>query len=118
MRFLVDAQLPKSLCDWLNQRGHNAIHTLDLPEKNNTSDIGIIQIAREDKRIVITKDSDFVNIRILKGQPEKILVLTTGNIKNSQLKALFEANFEKLTSLFEEGKVVLEMDALNITVII
>jgi len=27
MRFLVDAQLPKHLAEWLNEAGHDAVHT-------------------------------------------------------------------------------------------
>jgi len=118
MRFIVVAQLPKSLSIWLNEQGHDAIHTLDLPRKNSTSDMMIIRIARDEKRTVITKDTDFVNYRILKGQPENILLLTTGNIKNSKLRALFEANIQNLIELFEGGKAVIEMDASNIAVLI
>ena len=38
MRFLIDAQLPKSLADFLSQKGHESIHTLELPDKNRTTD--------------------------------------------------------------------------------
>ena len=34
MKFLVDAQLPRRLCAVLAGRGHDAIHTLDLPDSN------------------------------------------------------------------------------------
>ena len=34
MKFIVDAQLPKSLARFLSERGFDAIHTLDLPRKN------------------------------------------------------------------------------------
>lgn len=33
MRFLVDAQLPKSLARFFSERGSDAIHTLDYREK-------------------------------------------------------------------------------------
>ncbi|MBV5289912.1 MAG: DUF5615 family PIN-like protein [Pelodictyon phaeoclathratiforme] len=36
MKFLVDAQLPRRFCDWLRQRGHDALHTLDLEGQSNT----------------------------------------------------------------------------------
>jgi predicted nuclease of predicted toxin-antitoxin system len=29
MRFVVDAQLPKSLSDLINSKGYDSIHTLD-----------------------------------------------------------------------------------------
>ncbi len=34
MKFLVDAQLPRRLCIWLRQQGHDAVHTLDLDSGN------------------------------------------------------------------------------------
>ncbi len=45
MKFLVDAQLPKVLAEFLCGKGYAAIHTLDLPDKNRTTDKQIIEIA-------------------------------------------------------------------------
>lgn len=59
MKFIVDAQLPKSLSSLLNSLGADAIHTLDLPEQNKTGDHNIIKIAKTEQRVVITKDRDF-----------------------------------------------------------
>lgn len=38
MKFLVDAQLPRRLAGRLREAGHEAIHTLDLPLGNRTTD--------------------------------------------------------------------------------
>jgi predicted nuclease of predicted toxin-antitoxin system len=40
--------------------GHDAIHTLDLPDGNATSDAGILAVADREQRVVVTKDTDFV----------------------------------------------------------
>lgn len=42
MKFLVDAQLPKRFANWLNEAGHDALHTLDLPSKNLTPDHEVV----------------------------------------------------------------------------
>lgn len=42
MRFLVDAQLPRRFCVWLAEAGHDAVHTLELPNGNRTSDWEIL----------------------------------------------------------------------------
>jgi predicted nuclease of predicted toxin-antitoxin system len=34
MKFLVDAQLPRRLAQWLQAEGHEAVHTRDLPKGN------------------------------------------------------------------------------------
>lgn len=42
MKFLVDAQLPLRFANWLNEAGHDTLHTLDLPKKNLTSDSDLV----------------------------------------------------------------------------
>ena len=64
MKFIVDAQLPFKLKKWLNEQGHDAIHTDDLPTKHLTPDSEIIKIAEKEDRIVVSKDSDFLSISL------------------------------------------------------
>ena len=50
MRFLVDAHLPMRLVYWrsaarLRERGHDVVHTRELPRKNKTHDMDIIQLS-------------------------------------------------------------------------
>lgn len=116
MKFLIDAQLPKKLKAWLIEHGVEAIHTLDLPKKNDTADIEIIDYAEETSVVIITKDSDFLQYRIVKGIPEKLLIIATGNIVNKELIKLFELNFSRIHSLFSEGYKVVEMDNDTITI--
>ena len=59
MKFIVDAQLPARLAKWLQTQGFDAIHPLDLPDKNLTSDVHIIELSTLEERIVISKDYDF-----------------------------------------------------------
>ncbi len=61
MNFLVDAQLPQRLANQLRAVGHDVVHTLDLPNRNRTTDDEINRIAEREQRIVVTKDADFVN---------------------------------------------------------
>lgn len=73
MKFLVDAHLPKRLARLLQQLGHDALHTLDLPDQNRSSDETLIQIAEAEECIVITKDSDFVDSFLLVRRPPQLL---------------------------------------------
>ncbi len=116
MKFIVDAHFPKRLANWLIANGDDAIHTTDLPKQNSTSDKEIIEIAEEQSRIGITKDSDFIQFRIIHGIPQRILMVTTGNIINKELIKLFQANFPTIRQLFEEGKKVIEIDNESITI--
>jgi predicted nuclease of predicted toxin-antitoxin system len=88
VNFLVDAQLPQRVVGWLTAAGCDAVHTLDLPDGNRTTDQQIIDVADREQRVVVTKDADFVDSHILRGQPAKLLLISTGNISNRELEAL------------------------------
>lgn len=103
MRFLVDAQLPRRLVRELKALGHDAIHTLDLPDRNATKDGEITVVADRDGRIVITKDSDFRDSHLLRGAPRRLLRITTGNIGNFDLIALFVRNLHAIEDAFEDA---------------
>ncbi len=102
MKFLVDAQLPRRLAALLQRAGHDAVHTLDLPLGNRTTDKVINFLSLNEQRVVITKDADFVDSFLLRQEPWKLLLVSTGNIGNTRLIALFLANFEKITEGFDE----------------
>ncbi len=88
MNFLVDAQLPRRMTAWLTAAGCDALHTLDLPQGNQTTDEQINDLADQEQRAVITKDADFVDSHVLRGRPAKLLLISTGNISNHDLEAL------------------------------
>lgn len=102
MKFLVDAQLPKRLAILLREAGYDAIHTRELPKQNHTLDTEINFLSIQQERIVITKDSDFLESFLIKRQPYKLLLVTTGNITNIELEILFLANLDKLSGLFNQ----------------
>lgn len=116
MKFLIDAHLPLSLKSWLNNRGHDAVHTRDLPQRNETDDMDIIQIADSQSRIVTSKDSDFQKYHILFGKPHRILMITTGNIVNKALLQLFEQNFDQIEAAFNRSSKVVELSNNSIIV--
>jgi predicted nuclease of predicted toxin-antitoxin system len=88
LKFIVDAQLPRKLAQWLIIAGSDAVHTWDLPNRNRTTDRQIIDIADSENWVVVTKDSDFVDSHLLNGKPAKLFLISTGNISNSKLEAL------------------------------
>jgi predicted nuclease of predicted toxin-antitoxin system len=98
MKFLVDAHLPRHLALLLKEHGHDAIHTLELAEGNRTTDAQINRISEIEQRIVITKDADFVNSFLVSKQPYKLLLVSTGNIANKELKEIFAKNLPQITS--------------------
>ncbi len=109
MKFVIDAQLPYALSMHLKQKGFDVIHTDDLPNKELTTDNEIREISVKEDRIVVTKDSDFLDSYYIKGIPPKLLLVSTGNIKNKVLFNLFESNIEKIIELFGQYSFI-ELD--------
>ena len=101
MKFLVDAQLPRRLAQWLQGLGHEAMHTLDLSMGNRTPDTEINDISVREHAIVVTKDADFVISFTLHRLPYKLLLVSTGNITNAHLETLFRQNISDIIAAFE-----------------
>lgn len=101
MKFLVDAQLPRRVVSRLREAGHEAIHTLDLPLGNRTPDSIINELSIREGYVVVTKDADFVNSFHLHRLPHKLLLISTRNIRNSELESLFKSNLESIADNFD-----------------
>jgi len=113
MKFLIDAQLPFGLKNILTTEGHDVKHTDDLPGKEKTTDSQIREICANEERIVITKDNDFVDSHFINRSPEKLLLVSTGNIKNKDLFILFQKHTKQITQLFDKYSFV-ELDNTEI----
>lgn len=106
MNFLIDANLPRRLINVFEARGHNAIHTLDLPNRNATTDPALLQYAEERNCVITTKDSDFTISFWLNNRPEKLLLISAGNIRNTELESLLIANFDQIISDLTSNRFV------------
>jgi predicted nuclease of predicted toxin-antitoxin system len=113
MKFIIDAQLPVALSKFLLKKGFDVLHTDDLPNKEFTSDSEIRDISIKESRIVITKDSDFLDSYYINSKPRKLLLVSTGNIRNKELLTLFELNIDKIIELFKTHSLV-ELDNFEI----
>lgn len=100
MKFLIDAQLPRRLANQLAAAGFETTHTLDLPQGNRTTDQSLITLSLKEQWVIVTKDTDFVESFLLKREPWKLLLVSTGNIGNDELVRLFQLNIEQLAESF------------------
>jgi predicted nuclease of predicted toxin-antitoxin system len=113
MNFLVDAQLPARLARFLQQAGHDVVHTSDLPDGNRTTDRRIADFADVQSRVVVTKDRDFRDSHLLMNSPRRLLVVRTGNITNDALLKLFEAHLDAIINALSDADFAeLHADAL------
>lgn len=96
--------------------GHDTVHTLELPEQNRTTDAEISRIADAAERIVVSKDSDFRASHMLNGTPARLLIVSTGNITNRQLLALFDQHIDAVVAAFEGARLV-QLSANDLSVL-
>ena len=106
MKFIIDAQLPKSLSDFLKHKGLDSIHTLELHDKNRTKDYQIITLAIEEDRIVISKDNDFLDSFLINSKPPKLIMVKTGNIQNKVLIKIFNDNLDTIIKMISKSNLV------------
>jgi predicted nuclease of predicted toxin-antitoxin system len=105
MRFLVDAQLPPALCRWLEARGHEAAHVMDvLP--GATPDAVIASHAEAADLVLATKDEDFLALRL----PDRFILLwlRCGNATNRALFAWLEPRWPEIERLLVNGERLVE----------
>lgn len=81
--------------------GFETLHALDLPQGNRTTDQALITFSLTEHRVVVTKDSDFVESFLVKHEPWKLLLVSTGNIGNTELLRLFELNIDQIAESFK-----------------
>ena len=115
MKFIVDAQLPHRLAEFLWVAGHEVVHTLDLSLGNRTPDSAINELSLAGQWVVITKDADFALSFRVKREPFKLLLVSTGNIRNSDLDAIFERNLDSIVEAFAQHSFV-EIDRSSLII--
>jgi predicted nuclease of predicted toxin-antitoxin system len=81
--YWLDAQLPPSLAAWLSSSFGVAARALRDMGLRDAEDEDIVQAARvQGETVIVSKDSDFVNLVLRLGTPPQILWVTCGNVTN------------------------------------
>jgi predicted nuclease of predicted toxin-antitoxin system len=106
VRFLVDAQLPVALADFLRTQGHECHHVLEIGLAQ-ASDLHICEYARQNRAIIVTKDEDFLEWT---GQPDvAVLWIRLGNCANPVLLQSIVGFLPIVISRFERGEKLVEI---------
>lgn len=83
--------------------------------QNRTPDSIINQISLAETRVVVTKDADFVDSLLVRGEPYKLLLISTGNITNNDLLYLIEQNLMQIVDAFDQYTYV-ELTRTHLTI--
>ena len=116
MKFLIDAHLPPSLRAVFHDAGHDAIHTLDLPDRNASRDGILNEVSMNERWVVVTKDTDFYYSHLLQGRPWKLVLVRTGNLGLKATKQMFETHLPTIGTALQTCTLV-ELDQQTVSVV-
>jgi predicted nuclease of predicted toxin-antitoxin system len=116
MKFLIDAHLPPSLRAVFQAAGHDAVHTLDMPDQNASRDGLLNEVSMAEMRVVVTKDTDFYYSHLLHGRPWKLVLVRTGNLGLRATKLMFEIHLPEIEQALQRCTLV-ELDQKMVSVV-
>ena len=111
MRIWVDAQMSPAIATWISSNyGVSAVAIRDLGLRD-AADKEIFEAARQEKAVVMTKDSDFVLLLDKLGPPPQVIWVTCGNTSNARLKEILTNTLPKALDLLKSGEKLVEINA-------
>jgi predicted nuclease of predicted toxin-antitoxin system len=105
----LDAQLPPGIAPWIRETFQvEAVALRDLGLRD-ADDNEIYQAARQVSAVVMTKDSDFVDLLDRLGPPPQVIWITCGNTTNARLREVLGATLTEALRLLEAGERLVEI---------
>ncbi len=108
MTVWLDAHISPRLARWLAETFSITAQPLRDLNLRDAEDEQIFLAAKKAADVIITKDSDFVELLERHGSPPKILWLTCGNTSDAALRQIFTTHFPEALRLFKAGDDLVE----------
>lgn len=109
MTIWIDAHLSPAIATWMNSTfGVEAIALRDLGLRD-AEDPEIFEAAKAQEAIVMTKDSDFVDLVDRLGAPPQIIWLTCGNTSKARLREILSETLPRALELLATGETLVEI---------
>ncbi|MBT9318030.1 DUF5615 family PIN-like protein [Leptothoe spongobia] len=105
----VDAHLSPSIATWITATfGVTALALRDLGLRE-AEDLEIFEAAKAQNIVMMTKDSDFVDLIDRLGSPPQIIWLTCGNTSNARLHEILTKTLPTALELLRAGEQLVEI---------
>jgi predicted nuclease of predicted toxin-antitoxin system len=104
MKLLLDENLSRRIVPFLQTAYPNSSQVA-LEGLEQADDAEIWQYAKDYEFVIVTKDSDFQELSLLRGAPPKVIWLRTGNTTKANVLHLLTKNREEIVATFL-GEVV------------
>jgi predicted nuclease of predicted toxin-antitoxin system len=107
VRFLLDENVSYRVCAHLKAAGHDAVHVGEIGLAS-TDDLAVAARARDEDRILVSCDHDFVQILFASGdsRPSLLLMREVDTLPSAEIAALLLAAMSpQLTELLSAGAI-------------
>jgi predicted nuclease of predicted toxin-antitoxin system len=105
----IDAHLSPAIATWITMTfGITAIALRDLSLRD-AEDPEIFEKAKAQDVILMTKDSDFVDLVDRLGSPPQIIWLTCGNTSNAELRRILSLTLLDALAQLQAGEKLVEI---------
>ena len=88
--------------------GYDCAHVLDL-NLSTSDDIDIWELAKNEDRIVVSKDEDFIFLANRPNETGRLVWVRLGNCRNVALIAAFDRIHDQLVQAFVSGQRIVEV---------
>lgn len=94
MKFLLDMPVSPMLLETLEARGHEGVHAFQIG-KDRATDNELLELARDEDRIIITADLDFPRLlALISAERPGIILFRGGNYSNEEMCDLLARVFD------------------------
>jgi predicted nuclease of predicted toxin-antitoxin system len=108
MRFLIDTQLPGALRPLIAASGFEVEHVLDLG-MGRAKDTVIWEYAQQAGATIISKDQDFIILKLQRISGQQIVWVRYGNIRNRVLLDRFARSLPLIVAALGSGEPIVEL---------
>jgi predicted nuclease of predicted toxin-antitoxin system len=108
VQFLVDAQLPRGLCDLLSVPPNSARHVKDALSRDAT-DADIWRYAMTEGSVIVTKDEDFARRLQSGAKGPQVVWVRLGNCSNAALRQALTPVWPMVCAKLAEGERIVEV---------
>ncbi len=109
----IDAQLSPALAAWIN-RTYDDINAQSVRAVGlrDAEDEEIFQAARDANVIMMSKDSDFLNLLDRHGPPPKVIWVACGNTSNQRMRTILRQTLLPAVEMLEGSETIVEIGDL------
>lgn len=103
MKLLFDQNISQKIVAYLHAQFSGSQQVVQIGLEN-ASDYVIFEFARSNHFSIVTFDSDFVDLSIVKGTPPKIIWLRTGNLTTKTISDLLLKNATSIQNFLDSNE--------------